>query len=252
MLGVCQFLPGQWVDAFVPGISKPGGFTITSPPSKALEQPRGAVDDESRAFVELAIQTSPDNPPAAWFWQPAPTIIGSTIRLRVGGSFVFPPPLLDMSSIKHMVFIAGGVGINPLMSMLSHMAESMSPFHVQLLYSTKLPGTPGGLRDILFLERLRDLFHGPYIKGRVRLFLTGAVAAASDWASVQVEDKKVEAMHRRFGLPDLIDVLGSSDDKAGSVIYLCGTPSMTDECLRVLPASPLGIDPTRVFCEKWW
>jgi len=157
-----------------------------------------------------------------------------------------------MSSIRQVLFIAGGVGINPLMSMLSHLAESPCRFRLQLLYSTKMPDTPGGLCDILFIDHLLDIFRGPHVEGRMRLFLTGTLAASSDWSSARVGNRKVDAMPRRIGLPDLVDALGSSDDKCSSVIYLCGTPSMTDECLRMLPAPPLGIEPTRIFCEKWW
>jgi hypothetical protein len=59
----------------------------------------------------LAIQRSPDNPPAAWLWQPEEDIQGKEIQVRVGGSFVFPPPGLDINKIKRVMFIAGGVGI---------------------------------------------------------------------------------------------------------------------------------------------
>lgn len=95
-----QFLPGQWLDVFVPGISKPGGFTITSAPSKAQT---GPVSPASAAaptppnlpeepYLELAVQKSPDNPPAHYLWRPAGDILDSELRVRVGGSFVWPPP----------------------------------------------------------------------------------------------------------------------------------------------------------------
>jgi hypothetical protein len=32
-------------------------------------------------------------------------------RRKMGGSFVFPPPGLDINKIKRVMFIAGGVGI---------------------------------------------------------------------------------------------------------------------------------------------
>lgn len=100
-----QFLPGQWLDAFVPGISKPGGFTITSSPSKAQRKaipPADAApadgtaaptpDNAQEPYLELAVQKSPDNPPAQYLWRPISEILHSELRVRVGGSFVWPPP----------------------------------------------------------------------------------------------------------------------------------------------------------------
>lgn len=100
---VIQFLPGQWLDVFVPGISKPGGFTITSPPSKARIAAAGAaggsgddaMDPASSPpppYLELAVQKSPENVVAQWLWQPADAILSSELHVRVGGSFVWPPP----------------------------------------------------------------------------------------------------------------------------------------------------------------
>lgn len=102
-----KFLPGQWLDVHVPGIEKAGGFTITSaprcavPPSPAGEPP----------YLELAIQKSPSNPPAAWLWQRKDSILGKQVNVRVGGSFVWPPPNVGKESFSRAIFIAGGVGI---------------------------------------------------------------------------------------------------------------------------------------------
>ncbi len=90
----------------IPGLPKAGGFTITSTPQDA-----NRTADESGGYLELAIQKSPRNPPAAWLWQPEKDILGSRLLVRVGGSFVWPPPKADVKSIKKAVFLAGGVGI---------------------------------------------------------------------------------------------------------------------------------------------
>jgi hypothetical protein len=68
-------------------------------------------DPDHTPYFELAIQNSPNNPPAAWLWRPAEEIQGQEIKVRVGGSFVWPPPGLDVDKIKRVMFIAGGVGI---------------------------------------------------------------------------------------------------------------------------------------------
>ena len=69
------------------------------------------ANPDHEPFFELAIQKSPDNPPAEWLWRPVEEIQGQEIHVRVGGSFVWPPPGLDLSKIKRAIFIAGGVGI---------------------------------------------------------------------------------------------------------------------------------------------
>ena len=96
-----QFLPGQWLDVHIPGLRQVGGFTITSTPH----------DLETFQCLELAVQLSPRNPPAAWFWQEKHDIVGKQLAIGVGGSFVWPPPHVDVSTVDKVVLVAGGVGI---------------------------------------------------------------------------------------------------------------------------------------------
>lgn len=65
-----------------------------------------------RPYLELAVQKSP-NAPAAWLWRPESEILGSEVEVRVGGSFVWPPPqpAIAVQEVGKAVFIAGGVGI---------------------------------------------------------------------------------------------------------------------------------------------
>jgi hypothetical protein len=65
--------------------------------------------------VELAVQSSPGNPSAAWLWRPKEEIIGKELNIRVGGSFVWPPTGIRISDVKNVVFIAGGVGIKSVL-----------------------------------------------------------------------------------------------------------------------------------------
>ena len=89
---------------FIPSLSKAGGFTITSTPKE------GRPTVERPAYFELAIQNS-SNPPAKWLWRPEHDILHSQLLVRAGGSFVWPPPNLDVTTIDQVVLIAGGVGI---------------------------------------------------------------------------------------------------------------------------------------------
>jgi hypothetical protein len=61
--------------------------------------------------LELAIQKSPSNPPAAWLWQDEAKILGHELKVRIGGSFVWPPPEVSVEDVKKVILVAGGVGI---------------------------------------------------------------------------------------------------------------------------------------------
>ncbi|KAL8805134.1 MAG: hypothetical protein Q9182_002116 [Xanthomendoza sp. 2 TL-2023] len=111
-----KFLPGQWLDVHLPHVRQAGGFTITSTPKDAQHTA------DRHGYLELAIQKSPNNPPAAWLWKSENDILGSDVHVRVGGNFVWPPPGLDPKRIETVTFIAGGVGIK-YTSPIDHLAN---------------------------------------------------------------------------------------------------------------------------------
>ncbi|KAL0777616.1 hypothetical protein CaCOL14_005269 [Colletotrichum acutatum] len=271
-----SFLPGQWLDTYVPGVPKAGGFTLTSPPSKAV-RPRSA-------YLELAVQKSPTNPAAAWLWgQPVDDDENENegpsrgerkpeIQVRIGGSFVWPAPgITDLASLRRIAFIAGGVGVNPLMSIVSHLAEgvegeSSCPYDVQFMYSTKAPSSSSPLEEgegerslldseeILFMERLAAIFGREKVRGQMRLFLTGlGPGTASDESVLHCNEMDVPFKRRRMGLEDVAEALGPEAERGDVLVYVCGIPSMTDELVESLTSkSGLNLRPERVLCEKWW
>lgn len=275
-----EFLPGQWVDLYPPsdtGIVKPGGFTITSAPS--------AASSDKNPYIELAIQYSPENPVAAYLFRPAEDLLHTPVSIRVGGSFVFPPPPVvdndgkdgEQLQFRKVVFVAGGMGINPMMSMLSHIAESRERYQgleVRLLYTVKEPtpisGAQGEGHDsiawgveqiqksqgILFLDRIAELFTTTKLQGQIQLFLTGGkkpTSAEGRRANVLVQcgTREVPALRRRMAIVDVEEAIGS--DKDAIIVYICGVPTMTDEFVEAL-VSPggFGMEQSRVLCEKWW
>ncbi|KAK1659246.1 NADH-cytochrome b-5 reductase [Colletotrichum godetiae] len=260
-----EFLPGQWLDTYVPGVPKAGGFTLTSSPSKAILP--------SSAYLELAVQKSPMNPAAAWLWdQPVDEVEDEgkddgavtqrekkpEIQVRVGGSFVWPPPggEVDLGSLRRIVFIAGGVGVNPLMSIVSHLAEGGScPYDVQFMYSTKVPSEGLDSEKILFMERLASIFGRERVRGQLRLFLTGLgpLSSESDGSVLLCNEIDVPFKRRRMELEDVAEALGPEVERGHALVYVCGIPSMTDELVESLTSkSGLGLRPERVLCERWW
>ena len=86
----------------IPGVEQVGGFSITTSPA----------DVKRTNTVHLAVQKAPENPPAAWFWQePLEKVRLKILRVRVGGSFYWPPTDVDPSTIRKVILVAGGVGI---------------------------------------------------------------------------------------------------------------------------------------------
>lgn len=274
---------------------KAGGFTITSPPSKARPSPAAMTAAEGEGeppavpgYLELAVQKSPSNPPAAWLWRekdeglekpPGPPnatkskgVLGRGLQVRVGGSFVWPPPGINVRSLRRAVFVAGGVGINPLIAMASSLVPPL-PFEVKFLYSVKDPlapsldaesGPPSGeskkkKRDaskLLFLDRLVKIFGegDGKIKGELRLFLTGGGVQEEQKGAIEVgESSKVEFLGRRMEIRDIEEAVGGPAERRFAVVYVCGVPDMTDSFVGKLRSQDgLGMEPHRVLCEKWW
>jgi ferredoxin-NADP reductase len=189
------------------------------------------------------------------------------LQVRVGGRFVYPPPYLserETLDIKRIVFVAGGVGINPVMSMLEHLdlESHLDPARVRslrLLYGTR--ARP--VEAILFYERIARIL-GKYLKCepavagadhdyRATMYLTGGTKGTLDEVSrhKMLESDQIEHKYRRVNHADLIEALGPVAERKGTVAYVCGPPRMTDEFVENLSRAD-GMDPRCVLCEKWW
>lgn len=242
-----QFSPGQWLDTYVPSVSKPGGFTITSAPSAAAF--------ESHPYVEIAVARAPENAVAAWLWRPTDHVLGSVVRLRIGGSFVFPPLDPRLGNVGSLVFVAGGVGINPLVSMLRFVAELESALDIDVcvLYASKLPAS-GRLQDILFLSEIAALFGQRKLRGWLRLYATVAGnGPVVDAGSNHVGGVPVDVRSGRLTTDEARRVVRELDP-AKMLVYICGPPLMTDELVAALTEGGQegSLKPDRVLTEKWW
>ncbi|KAK2630344.1 hypothetical protein QTJ16_001164 [Diplocarpon rosae] len=243
-----SFTPGQWVDLYIPHLPSPGGFTLTSVPSTP--------------DLELAVQrpraSSPSATPASWLWQPPSRILHTRLQVRVGGRFVWPPLAIPRGGIRRVVFVAGGVGINPLISMLTSIVEEEEEeererigsregarpgLQVRFLYSVRSSPEGAGGGEVLFLSRLRSLCKTLGEKGSLRFFVTGEgeVMNAGD----------LSIKRRRMTDRDVEDALGDVEERSGTVCYVCGVPGMTDEFVEIARQAE-GMDGTRVLSEKWW
>jgi ferredoxin-NADP reductase len=155
------------------------------------------------------------------------------------------------------VFVAGGVGVNPVMSMLSAMHE-LGPGRVggmvgcvRVLYTVRK--TTG---EVLFYRRIRAIAESCERDGKVDfkfvLHETGGegMERVSD-ADGSMKSENVEHKSRRIEYGDLLDCLGPEEERKKTVVYVCGPPMMTDEFVGAL-GKVSGMENKRVLCEKWW
>lgn len=204
-------------------------------------------------MLELAIQYSPKNPPAAWLWKPEQEIKGSTLHVRVGGSFVWPPPGISPADRKRVVLIAGGVGINPLISIMSEVAANYEDLKsVKLLYGTKTARSD--CSDVLFYSRIANMVADSKTKKdttEVQIYATPTDPNASS-PTLFSKTSKPEIIPRRMVEEDIERALGEDLAERGStIIYVCGPQAMTDEFVETVTGIE-GVKPEHVLCEKWW
>ncbi|XP_036014448.1 oxidoreductase NAD-binding domain-containing protein 1 isoform X1 [Mus musculus] len=215
------------VDFFIPGVSVVGGFSICSSPQR-LERDR---------IIELAVKYA-DHPPAVWVHNKC--TLDSEVALRVGGEFFFDPQPTDAP--RNLILIAGGVGINPLLSILRHSADlhrdhadkgrSYEIGTVKLFYSAK------NTSELLFKKDILDLVHEFPEKISCSFHVTKQTAQISAELKPYVTDGRITEKEIRDHI------------SAETLFYVCGPPPMTDFFSKHLESCHV---PKEHICfEKWW
>lgn len=77
--------------------------------------------------MELAVKYS-EWPPANWLHRQAK--VGDRVSVRVGGDFHYPDKDTEAVPGHDLLLVAGGVGINPLASIIFHLAGNTSAWSV--------------------------------------------------------------------------------------------------------------------------
>lgn len=222
-----SFKAGQWVDFFIPGVSVVGGFSICSSP-QLLERER---------IIELAVKYT-DHPPAIWVHKKC--TLDAEVALRVGGEFFFDPQPTDAP--RNLVLIAGGVGINPLLSILRHSADlhrdqvdkgrGYEIGAIKLFYSAK------NTSELLFKKNILDLVNEFPEKITCSLHVTKQTAQISTELKPFITEGRITEKEIR------------SHISAETLFYICGPPPMTDFFSKQLESSHV---PKEHICfEKWW
>ncbi len=203
-----EFFPGQYVDIAVPGTDEARSFSMANVSAAAGE-------------LEFVIKVYPDGLFSTFL---ADTLdVGD--RLEVTGPFgVFT---LREAPEKELVFVGGGAGMAPILSLLRQMAERGLDRPTRFYYGAR------SRRDLCFENELRGLERTlPDFR---------YVPALSEPADDDAWDGEV-------GL--ITDVVRRCEgDLTGADAYVCGPPPMVEAAVELLPA--LGVDDGRVFYDKF-
>jgi len=213
-----SFRPGNWVDFFIDGVEKVGGYSMSSPPSELPQ-------------LRLAVKRSL-HPPAAWCHSDAK--VGTLVHVKAGGSIHWDDT--DSLSTRHLLLVAGGIGINPLLSVLEAVSgptDKGAPLlqHVSMLYSAARPS------DLAYRRRLEELAQGdPRINLELRV-----TRADTEWngATGRIGAADLQNALLRVGVP-----------VSQTLAFVCGPSSMSDELTSALVT--LGLEPAQVRAERWW
>ncbi|CAH1789140.1 unnamed protein product [Owenia fusiformis] len=212
-----KFKAGQWVDFFIPGLEKVGGYSMCSSPTKLIKD--GTLD--------LAVKYS-EHPPAKWVHTQCK--MDTKVAVRVGGDFHFDPL---SSPSTDLLLIAGGVGINPLYSIFLHCSEQAASTgaRVNLLYSASTS-------DELVFKKNIDSICKECTNFNRQYFVTKENTQATK-----------DLTNSRINKSTLANSLESLD-RNKVLCYICGPLSMLQDMERTLVE--LGVSEDRIMYEKWW
>ncbi|KAK7109825.1 oxidoreductase NAD-binding domain-containing protein 1-like isoform X3 [Littorina saxatilis] len=217
-----SFKAGQWVDTFIPGLDTVGGFSMCSSPGLL----------QTQRILMLAIKFA-KHPPA--FWVHTKCKSGDTLLLRAGGDFYLDPQAGEENP-SDVLLIAGGVGINPLYSMIQHLADlNQSPdgpyrANVLMLYSART------YPELIFKDHLEQLSDS-HANITTQFYVSRETLVHGAVKVGRISHADVEKA-----------VQGLRAERLK--VYLCGPSPMVhdmeDYCLNC------GVSKNQIFYERWW
>ncbi len=194
-----DFQAGQYIRVIVPRLisEDPRGnsrdFSIASSPR-----------NENKLSIAFRISESP-------FKQ---SILRSQPGTKVTVEGPFGNFILPADTQKSVVFLAGGIGITPFLSMIRFVTEKKLPHKIKLLYLNKNPESGAYLSELKKLEKQNPNF----------------------------------VLNEKFGLLDR-EFIEKSVNTTGNIWYIAGPPSMAKEARIIL--DQLGITNDDILIEEF-
>ena len=239
-----NFIPGQWIDMFIPSMETVGGFSITSTPKKL-------------PYFDLAVQKT-NHPPTLWLAEECK--VGDVVSIRSGGTFYWDKSF----DKKKVMLVAGGIGINPLFSILSEVINMLeendhSPLElpkISLLYSIKAAQSALFYTDIIdFANRHPECVHVTFkltenidVNINKTVFDNVEASRSTHASNIKISKNRLNNLDFENAVEFLDDDV-SNDVNEDVACYICGPPTFVDHYERVLQ-NKFDIDDTRV--ERWW
>jgi propane monooxygenase reductase subunit len=204
-----RYFPGQYVDIAVPGTEETRSFSMAN--TSSLESGR----------LEFVIKVYPDG----LFSRFLDTDLAVGDRLDLSGPFgVFT--LRDAPDAE-LVFVGGGAGMAPILSLLRSMAEDGIERRATFYYGARTAG------DLCFEAELREL---------------EKTLPAFTYVPALSEPGESSGWDGETGL--ITDVVSRlAGDLRGADAYVCGPPPMVEAAVELLPG--LGVAERRVFYDKF-
>ena len=211
--GEVKFFPGQYMDFTVPGTDQVRSFSMANTSSRD-------------GLLEFVIKVYPDG----LFSQFLDKELNVGDRLELNGPFgVFTL----RESEADLVFVGGGAGMAPILSLLRSMAERGIHRKATFFYGAR------GQRDLFFEEELRaiaeKLPNFTYIPALSHHDPNHGDPNHGDWDG---ENGLITDVVKRL-----------TGSLAGAHAYVCGPPPMVEAALPLLET--LGVEDKRVYYDKF-
>jgi propane monooxygenase reductase subunit len=204
-----KFFPGQYMDIAVPGTTEHRSFSMANTSSR----------EEGR--LEFVIKVYPDG----LFSRYLDDDLKVGDQLEVSGPFgVFT---LRESHESELVFVGGGAGMAPILSLLRSMAERGIERRATFYYGARTR------KDLCFEAELREL------EQKLPGFrYVPALSEPTDECAWDGESGMVTEVIKRL-----------ESQLKGQDAYVCGPPPMVEAAMPLL--AKLGVDETRIYFDKF-
>lgn len=207
-----DFKPGQYSDLQIPGTEEHRSFSM-------------ATTQSTPEQVEFLIKKYPGGKFAGLLDD------GLSVGDEISVTGPYGSFTLKEGHVLPLVFIGGGAGMAPILSLLRHLSETGNTRQVHFYYGARTP------RDLFYLDEIREL------GANLRDFsfvacLSESMDPQQIPGSIVVEEGNVT------------DVVGRREPDIGRTeVYLCGPPPMVDAALELLEASNTPKD--QIFYDKF-
>ena len=205
--------------------TKPAGFVFQ--PGQAVELVLPLDDDARRTF---SLVSAPFEDQLAVATRMRDSAFKRALKALAPGSPAriegpFGSLTLHEDRARAAVFIAGGIGITPFMSMLRQAAQDQLPQRLLLIYSNRRPEDAAFLAELQQLEQRNPHF-------RLVATMTEMEKSALPWSGAT-------------GLVDAGLVRRCTRDLPEPITYIVGPPGMVEAMQNVLQAAGVGKDDIR-------